>query len=234
MNTNVTFRHMDSSDSLRDYAVGKLERVVDKYVHGSIEASVTLSVEKFRHIASYTVQIKNLTVKGDSSSEDMYSSIDLALDKIERQLRRHKDRLRDHKSSHGAGGHSKSFRMSIIAPSPNEPEEAYADEFATDYEQFPAPTPEEQIAAAAPAVEAEVAPANIADEATVGTFVTAHGPVTVKRQRDYAAKALSVEEAVIQLDLMEDREFFVFTNEASASLNIIYRRKDGSFGLIET
>jgi putative sigma-54 modulation protein len=227
MNTNVTFRHMDSSDSLRDYAVGKLERVVDKYVHGSIDASVTLSVEKFRHIASYTVQIKNLTVKGDSSSEDMYSSIDLALDKIERQLRRHKDRLRDHKPSHGANGHSKSFRMSIIAPSPVEPEEAYADEFATDYEQFPAPTPEEQAA--------EAAPTSVADDATeVGTFATAHGPVTVKRQRDYAAKALSVEEAVIQLDLMEDREFFVFTNEASSSLNIIYRRKDGSFGLIET
>lgn len=234
MNTNVTFRHMDSSDSLREYAVGKLERVVDKYVHGSIDASVTLSVEKFRHIASYTVQIKNLTVKGDSSSEDMYSSIDLALDKIERQLRRHKDRLRDHKPSHGAG--SKSFRMSVIAPpQPVDRDEVYADEFAADYDQFPAPTPEEQAALAA-ALEAkaaaEASPAEDASE--VGTFTTAHGPVTVTRQRDYAAKALSVEEAAIQLDLMEDREFFVFTNNASDSLNIIYRRKDGSFGLIET
>jgi putative sigma-54 modulation protein len=226
MNTNVTFRHMDSSDSLRDYAVGKLERVVDKYVHGTIDASVTLSVEKFRHIASYTVQIKNLTVKGDSSSEDMYSSIDLALDKIERQLRRHKDRLRDHKPSHGGGARAKSFRMSVLVPNPPlESEESYADDFAADYEQFPAPTPEEQAAAAA-ALEAK------ANE--VGTFDTSRGPVTVTRQRDYETKALSVEEAVIQLDLMEDREFFVFTNTASSSLNIIYRRKDGTFGLIET
>lgn len=223
MNTNVTFRHMDSSDSLRDYAVGKLERVVDKYVHGTIDASVTLSVEKFRHIASYTVQIKNLTVKGDSSSEDMYSSIDLALDKIERQLRRHKDRLRDHKPSHG-GGRSKSFRMSVLAPG-DAGEESFADDFATDYDQFPAPSPEEQAADAA-ALEAK------ANE--VGTFTTSHGPVTVTRQRDYEARPLSVEEATIQLDLMEDREFFVFTNDATATINIIYRRKDGSFGLIET
>ena len=87
MNTNVSFRHMDSSPALRDYATGKLERVVDKYVHGRVEASVVLSVEKFRHIANFTVQIKNLTVKGDYSSEDMYSSVDLALDKIEYHLR---------------------------------------------------------------------------------------------------------------------------------------------------
>ena len=100
MNTNVSFRHMDSSPALRDYATGKLERVVDKYVNGRVDASVVLSVEKFRHIANFTVQIKNLTVKGDYSSEDMYSSIDLALDKIERQLRRHKDRLRDQEAKH--------------------------------------------------------------------------------------------------------------------------------------
>ena len=98
MNANVSFRHMDSSPALRDYAVGKLERVVNKYVHGTIDASIVMSVEKIRHIANFTVQIKNLTVKGESDSEDMYSSIDIALDKIERQLRRRRGRDRAHRA----------------------------------------------------------------------------------------------------------------------------------------
>lgn len=229
MNTNVTFRHMDSSPALRDYAVGKLERVVTKYVHGKVDADIVMSVEKIRHIANFTINIKNLTVKGESRSEDMYSSIDIALDKIERQLRRHKDRLRDHKPTHGQG---KSFRMSVLAP-PQE-EEDYelaagltdADEYETDY------------AAAAEAAAPEPAPAAEAAEAdanNLGTFATSSGDdVAVIRQQDYEARAMRLDEAVIQLDLMEERQFFVFTNADSKHINIVYKRADGKFGLIET
>jgi putative sigma-54 modulation protein len=218
MNTNVSFRHMDSSPALRDYATGKLERVVDKYVHGRVEASVVLSVEKFRHIANFTVQIKNLTVKGDYSSEDMYSSIDLALDKIERQLRRHKDRLRDYKPSNADKGMP--FRMSVVVPAGEESE--IEEEFAEDFENYPAPEPVE---------ESEVSEAV---EEDLGEFATLDGPVGVARARDYEAPSLRIEEAVLQLSLLEDREFFVFTNNESKSINIIYKRADGKFGLIET
>ncbi|MEC9398576.1 MAG: ribosome-associated translation inhibitor RaiA [Myxococcota bacterium] len=218
MNTNVSFRHMDSSPALRDYATGKLERVVDKYVHGRVEASVVLSVEKFRHIANFTVQIKNLTVKGDYSSEDMYSSIDLALDKIERQLRRHKDRLRDYKPSNADKGMP--FRMSVVVPAGEESE--IEEEFAEDFENYPAPEPPE---------ESEVSEAV---EEDLGEFATLDGPVGVARARDYEAPSMRIEEAVLQLSLLEDREFFVFTNNESKSINIIYKRADGKFGLIET
>src|SRR6056297_2556714 len=112
MNTQVSFRQMETSPALRDYATGKLERIVDKYVHGRIDASVVMSVQKYWHIADFTLNIKNLTVKGQERSEDMYSSIDLALDKIEKQLRRHKDRLRDHKPSNGQ---SRTFKMGIVS-----------------------------------------------------------------------------------------------------------------------
>lgn len=220
MNANVSFRHMDSSPALRDYALDKLERVVDKYVHGRVEADIVLSVEKFRHIANFTVQIKNLTVKGDSSSEDMYSSVDLALDKIERQLRRHKDRIRSHKPSNG--GRAKPFRMSVVAPTPEEPSEVYDEDFVEDYEAYPAPEPPEEVEEADDGQE------------TVGSFETSHGQIDVARQRDYEARSMSLEEAVLQLDLMEDREFFVFTSNESDTINIIYRRSDGKFGLIET
>ncbi len=223
MNANVSFRHMDSSPALRDYAVGKLERVVNKYVHGTIDASIVMSVEKIRHIANFTVQIKNLTVKGESDSEDMYSSIDIALDKIERQLRRHKDRLRDHKPVANKNG--KSFSMSVIAPL-----EADAESDAEVDGEISAA--QQEVAAVAPEVAAPVAASH--DDA-VGTFATSSGAdVQVTRRRDYEARAMSIDEAVIQLDLMDERQFFIFTNVDSEKINIIYRRAEGTFGLIET
>jgi putative sigma-54 modulation protein len=233
MNTNVTFRHMDSSPALRDYAVGKLERVVTKYVHGKVDADIVMSVEKIRHIANFTINIKNLTVKGESRSEDMYSSIDIALDKIERQLRRHKDRLRDHKPTHGQG---KSFRMSVLAPPQEEQEEELAagltdaDEYETDYTA--AAASEAAVTLEAPE---SAEPKAEADSNNLGTFATSSGDdVAVIRQQDYEARAMRLDEAVIQLDLMEERQFFVFTNADSKHINIVYKRADGKFGLIET
>lgn len=226
MNTTVSFRHMDSSPALRDYATRKLERVVDKYVHGRVDSTVVMSVEKFRHIAKFTVQIKNLTVKGDSSSEDMYSSVDLALDKIERQLRRHKDRLRSHKA-HNASDSGKSFRMSVVTP-PGAEDSSYEEEFEEDYQNYPADesTPKKSTEEVAPAA-AEEAPAEVVTTPSGDT-------VAVQRQQDYEAKVFSVQEAALQLDLLEDRQFFVFTNSDTQAINIIHRRADGTFGLIET
>lgn len=221
MNTNVTFRHMDSSPALRDYAVNKLERVVNKYVHGKVDADIVMSVEKIRHIANFTINIKNLTVKGESRSEDMYSSIDLALDKIERQLRRHKDRLRDHKPTQGQG---KLFRMSVLsAPAEDEAaaQGAELEEFADDFNNYPEAS--------------EAAVAETKDANNLGTFSTSSGDdVAVFRQQDYEARAMRLDEAVIQLDLLDDRQFFVFTNADTERINIVYKRADGKFGLIET
>lgn len=227
MNANVSFRHMDSSPALRDYAVRKLERVVDKYVNGRVDASITMSVEKFRHIANFKVQIKNLTVKVDHSSEDMYSSIDLALDKIERRLRRHKDRLRSHKPSNSE--YSRSFKMSVVVPGADEASE-FEEDFAEDYDAYPETKAEAPVEEAAPEAPAEAAES---DEETVGEFLTAQGQVSVSRKRDYEAKPLSLEEAVLQLGLMEDRQFLVYTDAGSQSICIVYKREDGNVGLIE-
>ena len=228
MNTTVSFRHMDSSPALRDYATRKLERVVDKYVHGRVDSTVVMSVEKFRHIAKFTVQIKNLTVKGDSSSEDMYSSVDLALDKIERQLRRHKERLRDHKPHSGSDA-GKPFRMSVVTP-PGAEDASYDEEFEEDYKNYPAG----EGAEAAPATEAPATEEAASSEDTVNVQTKSGSTGEVKRQQDYEATLLTVEEAALQLDLLEDREFYVFTNAETKSINIIHRRADGTFGLIET
>ena len=211
MNTNVSFRHMESSPALREYATGKLERVVGKYVHGKVDADVVMSVEKFWHIANFTLQIKNLTIKGQERSEDMYSSIDLALAKIEKQLRRHKDRIRDHKPT---DGQAKTFRMGVVnLDAPQAPEEM--EDFAEDFEVY--------------------AEAEAGAEASTTVVENADGDeISILRQKEYKAKSMNLEEAAIQLDLLDDREFYVFTNAQTGAINVVFKRRDGNVGLIET
>lgn len=227
MKANVSFRNMDSSPSLRKYAVDKLEKICDKYVQGKVDASIVMTVENFWHIANFTLQIKNLTVKGEERTEDMYSSIDQALDKIEKQLRRHKDRLHDHQPSNGE---ARKFKMGVLTPlSPPGVEEEqdedyeqlgyYDSDFEEDYERYPGP--DEQGAEQQQEVRE-----------TVET--QQQGEVEVLRQDMYEAKPMSVEEAVLQLELLEDRPFFVFTNSETDDINVVYWRDDDNVGLIET
>lgn len=216
MNINVSFRHMDASPALRDYATSKLERICDKYVSGKVSADITMTVEKHRHIANFTLSIRSLTVRGVEKTEDMYSSVDLALAKIEKQLRRHKDRIRDHQPS---SEESRMFRMGVLAPVSEEPSVAVdeEEEFAADYE---------------PAVEQA---AGLAEPSAVKeTVTTKEGKVALLRQGSYQAKALSIDEAALQLDLLVDRSFYVFMEQETGHICVMYRRDDGNLGLIDT
>jgi len=215
MNANVSFRHMESSSSLREYAESKLARTCDKYVQGKVDATAVMSVEKHWHIADFTLYIKGFTLKAKERSEDMYSSIDLALDKIEKQLRRHKDRLKDQQQ--GRSGHSRLFRMGVVAPLDNDGE--YEDsEFQEDYDLYPAPEETNESGV----------------DGSLEVKVEDGSTVKVLRNQEYSAQLMSLEEAVVQLDLLSDREFYIFTNTASQNINIVYKRHDGNVGLIET
>ena len=99
MQIDISFRHMDPSDTLRDYADEKIRRVIRKHIRDDFDAQITLSVEKFRHIAKLHLTYKGISIKCEESSEDMYQSIDLALDKLESQIHRYKGKLRAHKQS---------------------------------------------------------------------------------------------------------------------------------------
>ncbi len=96
MHVTVTFRHMESSDALRKYAEEKSERL-NKFLNEPIEIHWVLSVEKIRHIADTTVVANGATIKAQSDTQDMYSSIDTVVDKLEKQVRKHKEKTRDHK-----------------------------------------------------------------------------------------------------------------------------------------
>jgi putative sigma-54 modulation protein len=92
---------MDASDPLRSYAEEKTDRL-GRYLFEPIEVHWVLSVEKIRHIADATIVANGVTIKANESTQDMYSAIDMALDKLEKQVRKHKEKIKDHKIPGGA------------------------------------------------------------------------------------------------------------------------------------
>jgi putative sigma-54 modulation protein len=93
-NINVTFRHVDPSKPLKDYVVEKLGRI-QKVLDNAFDANVTLSVEKYRHIAEVFVTGKGITIKAFESTDDLYSAIDLVCDKVERQLKKYREKRKE-------------------------------------------------------------------------------------------------------------------------------------------
>jgi putative sigma-54 modulation protein len=171
MQTSVTFKNLDSSEHLKAYVREKLMRL-DKYLHNPAEANVVLSVEKHRHIAEVNILGDRLTINGTEETTDMYSAIDMVVDKIEAQVKKGKQKVR------GRRGES----------------------------------PKEMLADAALAGEVE-----------------RHGGVEVM---SIEYKPMDVEEAVMQLNLSEDA-FLVFTNAHTERVNVLYRRRNGDYGLIQ-
>ncbi len=100
MQVSVTFRHMEPVEQLKEYATAKLAKI-KKYFYHPVEASVILTREKHRNIAEVTLVVNRFTLKGQEETVDMYSAIDLVTDKIERQAKKYKDKIRRRKSDHG-------------------------------------------------------------------------------------------------------------------------------------
>ncbi|GAB4364042.1 MAG: ribosome-associated translation inhibitor RaiA [Deltaproteobacteria bacterium] len=93
-NISVTFRHIEPSQPLREYVtekLGKLRKILDD----SFEANVTLSVEKYRHIAEVFFSVRGVTIKAFESTDDLYSAIDLVCDKVERQLKKYREKRKE-------------------------------------------------------------------------------------------------------------------------------------------
>ncbi|NPC87077.1 ribosome-associated translation inhibitor RaiA, partial [Pyxidicoccus fallax] len=95
MQFNITFRQFGASDSLKEYAREKVERV-NRLLDRAGEAHVVLYLERHLHHADITIHSGAWVLRGREKSDDMYASIDLAMDKIERQLRRYRDKLKTH------------------------------------------------------------------------------------------------------------------------------------------
>ncbi|GAB6097080.1 hypothetical protein JCM14469_33340 [Desulfatiferula olefinivorans] len=92
MHVSVTFKNLDSSDALRSYVQKKLDRF-DKLLDNPAEANVVFSVEKIRHTAEINLASDKLTIYAKEESDNMYSSIDMVLDKLKTQLTKSRDKI---------------------------------------------------------------------------------------------------------------------------------------------
>jgi putative sigma-54 modulation protein len=96
MQTSVTFKKIDPSEHLSTYVSNKLDRF-DKYLDNPASANVVLSVEKFRHTAEINIIGDRLNIIGKEETEDMYSSIDKVMDKLDIQIKKNREKVRNHK-----------------------------------------------------------------------------------------------------------------------------------------
>jgi ribosome hibernation promoting factor len=176
MQIATTFRHMEPSDALKSYAEEKLDRV-KKYIDDPIVAQVFMTVEKIRHTAEVTLTAKGITIKAAEETNDMYAAIDSVIDKIERQLRRYKERIKAHKPTEGI---QRQVRKSVVEAE------------SVDQQQEP----------------------------------------VIIRTKTFSIKPMSVEEAVMQMDLLH-KDFLVYTDASTEHINVVYRRDDGNYGLIQ-
>ncbi len=98
MQTSVTFKNLDPSEHLKAYVSDKLDRF-DRFLDNPAEANVVLAVEKFRHIAEINIAGDKLKINGKEETVDMYSAIDMTLDKLEKQIKKSKEKIRERRSA---------------------------------------------------------------------------------------------------------------------------------------
>lgn len=172
MKYTITGRNIAVTDGLRQAVydkIGKLER----YFTADTEVLVTFSVEKDRQKVEVTIPVKGNIIRSEQVSSDMYVSIDLVEEIIERQLKRYKKRLTAAKQN----------------------EQAFSSTFLEeDYDE--------------------------ADH------------IRIVKSKRFAIKPMDPEEACIQMELL-GHNFYVFDNADTDEVNVVYKRKDGAYGLIE-
>ncbi|QKT02914.1 ribosome-associated translation inhibitor RaiA [Ectothiorhodospiraceae bacterium 2226] len=98
MHIDITGQHVDITEPLRAYVASKLERLERHFDH-VINVHVVLSVEKLRHAAEATVNVDGNTLHANDEQEDMYAAIDGLADKLDRQIKKHKEKVTDHRRS---------------------------------------------------------------------------------------------------------------------------------------
>ena len=179
MQVNMTFRHLDSTEALKSHVQEKVDHI-QRYIDRPSESHVVLYVDKQEHHADITVHAGPFFLRGRAKSDNMYASIDMAVEKIERQLKKHKEKLKNHKPSKVAHGW--------------EPLDVQHHHVMADGDDGPSHK--------------------------------------VVKSSSFQARPMTLDEAVLQMDLL-DNQFFVFQNAKDRAINVLYRREDGMYGLIE-
>ena len=101
MNLHLTGHHLEITPAIRAYVVSKLERINRHFDH-VIDVSVVLSVDKLQQKVEANVHLRGKDIRAESVDEDMYAAIDALADKLDRQVVKHKELLKDHRTDNGA------------------------------------------------------------------------------------------------------------------------------------
>lgn len=228
MQLSHTFRNLDSSDDLKEYSREKLERI-NKYFPDPIKAHIVYSQQRgYLSVVDVQITLHNgLLVKGIESTEDFHSSIDLVMAKIERQLRRYKDRIRDHKPQSGP---ERSVRHSVVSYEPAAEEQKSAGPSASAAASGPAGA--SAVASTGASTSASTSASGPTIQAASPSSTTPIGSRLIKEEK-FIAKPMSVEEAIMRMNLLHEN-LVCFNNIVTHEVNVIYRREDHTYGLIET
>ena len=100
MQLNLSGHHLEITPALRTYVTNKMERL-DRHFEGMTNIHVILGVEKLRQKAEATLHVSGANLFANAEHEDMYAAIDALTDKLDRQIKKHKDKLKDHHQSEG-------------------------------------------------------------------------------------------------------------------------------------
>ena len=172
MNIIISGKNIDVMEGLREAVKDKLGKL-ERYFNESTEVHVTLSVEKERQKIEVTIPMKGNIVRAEQVSSDMYCSIDLVEEIIERQLRKYKNKLVEKKQQ------AASFNQEYLDNSYEEEEE-----------------------------------------------------IKIIRNKRFEVKPMDAEEACVQMELL-GHSFFVFRNAETDEINVVYKRKGNTYGIIE-
>lgn len=174
MNFIISGKNIEVTPGLKDSVTSKLGKL-ERYFTPDTEIIVTLSVERDRQKIEVTIPVKGDIIRSEQTSTDMYVSIDLVEEVIERQLRKYKNKLI---ARHQEGG-------------------TFKQEF---FEEEPA--------------------------------IDSNDEIQIVRTKKFGIKPMFPEDACVQMELL-GHDFFVFSNAETEEVNVVYKRKNGTFGLIE-
>ncbi|PYI51186.1 ribosome hibernation-promoting factor, HPF/YfiA family [Paenibacillus flagellatus] len=182
MNFAIRGQNLLLTDALKDYAskkIGRLERYFE--APPTADVHITLSVAKNMQTVEVTIPLPGVLLRAEERSEDMYASIDLVAEKLERQIRKHKTKA------------NRKFRHDGIRSL-----------FSDSY-----------------------------DSSTAVRYLDEEDDdLELVRTKRFNLKPMDVEEAILQMNMV-GHSFFVFANADSKQVNVVYRRNDGKYGLIE-
>jgi putative sigma-54 modulation protein len=184
MDVQIKTQNVRLTDNLREYIEGKVERL-ERVHERPTDVKLELRSERPRSggeqfIAQFTIAVRGTILRSEVRNHDQHSAIDQAVDKMERQIRRYRDRKLDRSRRHAVG-------LSELAV--------------------------EQAA-----IEADT--------------LAAEDQGAIVRTKRFALQPMDPDEAVEQLELL-GHDFFVYFNPDSSQVNVLYRRKDGDYGVIE-